>query len=428
MSLTFFVTLSLCCFYWGLRADHRSKRRPLYLTMYAAMGAATLVKGLVGLLLPGMIIAAFLIVADRRSVLKEMDVLLGGILCLLIVVPWYLLVQLRNPGYLRYFFWEEHFVRFLTSHFHRSQPWYYFLIVLAVGFLPWTVLLPQVVRQWWKSDPDELTVFLVLWTILPFLFFTFSNSKLPHYILPIYPPLAVLTGVTFVKSFSDESKKLRVVCLPFFAQALLVLCLVVGAIRPSMLPGDIGRYFSAMSGLLMILGIVILLETSILVIVHRGGYLRRPGYLFVFYCIGLVPIFLLIVQVIATVSVTRSASELARKLSGFIEPTDQLVLYDGQLEGLPFYLRTQQPIWIVWSGKKSEVLGSFYIAEARPRPTKSYGKILFTFEEFAEAWKESKQPLLVLIKEKNVRDLVKRDPTLPGKPLKVDDFVLVKNL
>ena len=128
------------------------------------------------------------------------------------------------------------------------------------------------------------------------------------------------------------------------------------------------------------------------------------------------------------VSVTRSASELARKLSGFIEPTDQLVLYDGQLEGLPFYLRTQQPIWIVWSGKKSEVLGSFYIAEARSRPAKSYGKILFTFEEFAEAWEKSKQPLLVLIKEKNVRDLVKRDRTLPGKPLKVDDFVLVKNL
>ena len=195
MSLTFFITLSLCCFYWASHMADASQRRLLYLAMYAGMGAGTLVKGLVGVVLPGMIIVAFLLLTRQWSKLRKMDLVVGTILFFVIVVPWCVLVEVRNPGYLRYFLWEEHFVRFFSPHFHRGQPRYYFLIVLAVGFLPWTFLLPP-----HRAEPmEEPTLFLLL-------------------------------------------------------QALLISCLVVGAIRPALLPRDIGEHFSAMARLLFAMG------------------------------------------------------------------------------------------------------------------------------------------------------------------------------
>jgi 4-amino-4-deoxy-L-arabinose transferase-like glycosyltransferase len=111
MTLTFFTTLALCCFYWGLHADRAGKRCLSYWIMYAAMAAATLVKGLVGIALPGMIITAFLVLTRRLAEFKRIPIISGTIIFLLISAPWYVLVELRNPGYLRYFFWEEHFVR-----------------------------------------------------------------------------------------------------------------------------------------------------------------------------------------------------------------------------------------------------------------------------------------------------------------------------
>ena len=425
MALTFFITLSLCCFYWGLNTDTRTKKRPLYLLMYGGMGVATLIKGLVGIILPGMIIVLFLLLARKWSALREMDFPLGAIFFLLMVIPWYTWVEIRNPGYLRYFLWEEHFVRFLTPHFHRSEPWYYFLVVLAVGFIPWTFLLPYVIHTQWKTPSREITLFLVLWTILPFLFFSLSDSKLPHYILPMYPPLAILTGVTVVNILSDFSLKgNRILLLPLYAQMLPISYLVLGTLRPSLLPNNIREPIAKISPLLFASSAVILIAFSVFILANRKSYWKRQNSLYVYYCISLIPLFILIGQIKTAISPTRSAKDLAERSSALIGPKDQIVFYNTFLEGLPFYLGVKRPIWIVWSGAKSEIMGSFYVAEKRPAPAKGYGKILFTFAEFAEEWKKSNQRLLVLVKKKNLPSL---DGPLPKELLKVNEFVLLTN-
>jgi len=426
MSLTFFITLSLCCFYRALHSDDTTKKRLLYLAMYGAMGAATLVKGLVGAVLPGMIIVAFLLLTRKKSELRKMGLITGTILFFLIVVPWYVLVELRNPGYLRYFFWEEHFVRFLTPHFHRSQPWYYFLIVLAVGFLPWTFLLPHAVLTRWKKPLNELTLLLVLWTLLPLLFFSFSHSKLPHYILPVYPPLAILTGVSFASILSGHSSKRRALYLPFCAQALMILVLIAGAVWPVLLPADVGKHFAETAPLLFAAGAATLVALFPFIAYVRMGYLRRQSYFYVFHCIGLLPLFVLIAHIMAAVAVNRSAKPLAENLLAVVRPTDQLVLYDKEYEGLPFYLGSSRPIWIIKSGKEREILGSFYLAEQEPRPMKRYGQVLFTAGEFAEQWKKSSQPLVLLTTAKKLRQIVRPDSTIREEVLKVNDFVLVR--
>lgn len=114
-----------------------------------------------------------------------------------VALPWYLLCALRNPDFFRVFLLEHNFQRYLTPEFHHPQPFWFFLPIVLVALLPWTVLLwpatQQAARLWrersWHSSPG---FFFACWAIFPVLFFSFSQSKLPGYILPSIPPFALL--------------------------------------------------------------------------------------------------------------------------------------------------------------------------------------------------------------------------------------------
>jgi 4-amino-4-deoxy-L-arabinose transferase-like glycosyltransferase len=129
------------------------------------------------------------------------------------VLPWYIAVQHANPSFLHEFIVGHNLERFATNRFqHRQSSWYY-LIVLLIGLMPWTVMamralveaLRASIAEWkvrinprrylgFQRTGDAFPEFLVLWALFPILFFTFSESKLPGYILPSIPPLTILTG------------------------------------------------------------------------------------------------------------------------------------------------------------------------------------------------------------------------------------------
>jgi hypothetical protein len=73
----------------------------------------------------------------------------------------------------------------------------------------------------------------------------------------------------------------------------------------------------------------------------------------------------------------------------FIRPQDQLVFYDVYLNGLPFYLRVQRPIWVIWSGQSKIIMQNIYVAQKQPAPVPGYGPVLFTYKEFAKEWNEA---------------------------------------
>jgi hypothetical protein len=100
------------------------------------------------------------------------------------------------------------------------------------------------------------------------------------------------------------------------------------------------------------------------------------------------------------------------------------VIYDTDLEGLPYYLRVDKPIWLVWSGSKDSVMGSIYIAEKRPQASSEYGQVLFTFDEFRRQWKDGKQKLLVFVKAKNLGRIDPGQTDDPKILLRVNEFVL----
>ena len=181
--------------------------------LYFFGAAATLAKGPVA---PFMILGILLLFCGLRrewSALRRTIWWPGVLLFLAMVLPWYIAVQRKNPTFYREFFLEHNLERFATDKYKHHQGIYYYVVVLILGMLPWTALAfralvdaGKVSFAEWKArrDPqryighhragDAFPEFLLLWALFPVVFFSFSGSKLPGYILPAIPPLAILTG------------------------------------------------------------------------------------------------------------------------------------------------------------------------------------------------------------------------------------------
>jgi 4-amino-4-deoxy-L-arabinose transferase-like glycosyltransferase len=122
----------------------------------------------------------------------------GLVLFLAIAAPWFVAVSLANPEFFHFFFIHEHFERFLTKVHRRYEPWWYFIPILAFGILPWLLPMLDTLVRAWKTERDRNAFqpgrFLLIWAAFIFFFFSMSDSKLPSYILPIFPALALLIG------------------------------------------------------------------------------------------------------------------------------------------------------------------------------------------------------------------------------------------
>jgi 4-amino-4-deoxy-L-arabinose transferase-like glycosyltransferase len=181
--------------------------------LYFFGAAATLAKGPVAPFLALAIIGLFVALRREWTLFRRTIWLPGVILYLVMVLPWYIAVQRRNPTFFRQFFIEHNLERYATNRYQHHQPLWYYLAVLVIGLMPWTVLALRALvdalqisfAEWRvRRKPvrylghsragDAFPEFLVLWTLFPILFFSFAGSKLPGYILPSIPPLTILTG------------------------------------------------------------------------------------------------------------------------------------------------------------------------------------------------------------------------------------------
>ena len=181
--------------------------------IYFFTGLATLAKGPVAPFLAIVIIAAFAFLRREWSILRRSFWWPGAVLYFAMVLPWFIAVQHQNPTFFREFFLEHNLERFATDRYQHAEPFWYYLVVVALAIMPWTVIAVRAladgiqtsVCEWRlrhssKCKPcagrpgDAFPEFLVLWALIPIVFFSFSKSKLPGYILPSIPPIAILTG------------------------------------------------------------------------------------------------------------------------------------------------------------------------------------------------------------------------------------------
>jgi 4-amino-4-deoxy-L-arabinose transferase-like glycosyltransferase len=200
-------------------------------TAWAALALATLSKGLIGIALPGGSLVIYSLLTRDWQVWRRLHLATGVPIFLVITAPWFVAVSLRNPEFFDFFFIHEHFTRFLTTEHRREGAWWYFIPILALGIIPWISLLLWTAHRMWIDAPTATNGFnwqrfALVWSVFIFVFFSASGSKLPSYILPLFPALALLIGWQWTRL--DDAQLLRL---------MAPLVVIMGALTAAMLFG-----------------------------------------------------------------------------------------------------------------------------------------------------------------------------------------------
>lgn len=216
----FFFALSI---YFGARTLLRKGNPYEILLAYAFMALATLTKGLIGVVLPGLLFVAFVIVQRDWRLIAAAKLPLGSAIFLLVAAPWFYLVYQATGGrWLSDFIYIHHIQRYTAGAGHR-QPVYYYLTTLPVDFLPWTIFAVPALfayRSYRQAWADPMKRFFILWFLVIFIFFSISDTKRDLYLMPLLPTLALLVGnylVDLESNRAPHSAIYRWLTLSFFS-------------------------------------------------------------------------------------------------------------------------------------------------------------------------------------------------------------------
>jgi 4-amino-4-deoxy-L-arabinose transferase-like glycosyltransferase len=322
-----------------------SRRDVVSLSFFGAtLGLAALAKGPAAVILAGGAIGIWaLATGSWRAALRLAHPLSIASFCI-VALPWYILCAHRNPDFIHAFIFQHNFERYLTPLFQHKQPFWFFGPMLLLALLPWTALLipatQEALRLWreksWRDSPG---FFLACWAIFPIFFFSFSQSKLPGYILPAIPPLALLLALASDRFTSPESKSRRGITTAL-ALTWAAMALSVGLWIRRLPPGAfeaVGRVVFICAAL-AIAGCFVILALAILR--RRGAILTSA----------------ILVALLVEIAGARILPALDPYISA--RPHAQLLLNDRRPEriftyhlnrswsyGLAFYLHRELPQW-----------------------------------------------------------------------------------
>jgi 4-amino-4-deoxy-L-arabinose transferase-like glycosyltransferase len=382
MTLAFFVSAAIFAGYRAEECEGKS-RRNWYLLGALAAGFATLVKGPVGFLIPGLVLFVFHLVerwGNARNLISELlagfmtlvrdslDCLIPRLILLVfcrvgarcgmlkrffaplnllvffgVTLPWFVGLSLQHPDFPYYGLIEESFHRFTTTTFHRTQPFYFYALIVAGLFLPWSFILPEAGVAAWKnkkmSSADRLCL---VWAVVVVIFFSLSKSKLPGYILTVTVACGILTARFFERALANpEGKAARIIGRAAITLAVLCFAVAIAAIflsprmgslaKPMRLPvtdaEELGRHF--------VTPIILLLVFTALGLLAR--FRRDVGFCFAVLAIFPLLLFSLNLGAIEVVFNFKSARQLAQQIPA-LPPQTELAFLECFPNGLPFYL------------------------------------------------------------------------------------------
>jgi 4-amino-4-deoxy-L-arabinose transferase-like glycosyltransferase len=336
MTLSICLSGSLLAFLLAANQSPSLERRVLFYGAYLFAGLAVLTKGLIGIVFPIMIIGFWILLSNQWRLLKQCYLSSGTLLFLLIVLPWHILVQSRNPEFFQFYFIDQQFLRYSTLIAQRYQPDWFFIPIFIVGFLPWVCFLPQAIvshfpRNWQQFTEKNNYIFLLLWVGIIFIFFSFSHSKLIPYILPIFPALALLVGHYLSTHWQRSSDvKWGYIAVP-------LVWLGLGGIGIIYIVNDATITLSQVARLFLITGYTAFLLNSI--IASCFAMRKKSKIAFSILAIGTVISFLIISIGIPQLDTrSRSIKPLVIVLKPLLKPGDEIVAYYDYYQDLPFYL------------------------------------------------------------------------------------------
>lgn len=343
IALAFFVSAAIFAGYRAEECDGKS-RRNWYLLGALAAGFATLVKGPVGFLIPGLVLFIFQRVEGRCGVWKRFFAPLNLLAFFGVTLPWFIGLSLQHPDFPYYGLIEESFHRFTTTTFHRSQPFYFYALIVAGLFLPWSFILPEAGVAAWKrkssmSSADRLCL---VWAVVVVIFFSLSKSKLPGYILTA----TVASGILLARFFQQAMANPAGQTARIVGRAAITLAILSGAVATAAIclsprmaslakplglsiaeAQELGRHF--------ITPIVLLSVFTVLGLLAR--FRRDAGLTFI--CFALFPLLLFTTNLgaIEVIFNVKSARQMAQKIPA-LPPSTELAFLECFPSGLPFYL------------------------------------------------------------------------------------------
>lgn len=335
MSLSFFLELAVFGFLLAQHAPPGSRaERAWMLLAWAATGFAFLSKGLVAGVLPVLTLLAYTVVTREYSAWKRLHIAVGLPIFVLISVPWIIAVSLKNPEFPQFFFFHEQFERFLTTIHNRDAPWWYFLPLLLLGALPWAPIMLQSLKSSWLADPAtgfKPRRFLLLWVVAVVGFFSLSHSKLPPYIVPVFPALALVFGEALTRmKASTLQRHFLVVASVLFLIGIVIIRVPANIAGPKSVDvvADL-RPETASSFLL-----------AAYAIFAAAWLLRRYSVNLAVTVAGLGTMLALHLLVYGSdaLRVTRSGYDLAQQIAAQVSPQDKLYSVGEYDQTLPFYL------------------------------------------------------------------------------------------
>jgi len=275
MPLTAAFTVAMLA-WWSWR---ESEKRIYLAAFYVCLALGMLAKGPVAPFLAVVVLLIFAAATNAWRLVMRTLWIPGVLLFSVIALPWYIAVQLQNPQFFREFILEHNLARFSTGIYHHPEPFWYYLPVTALALVPWAVFVAascvESFRVWWaerktaRNEPDlelQFRIFACCWLVVPVLFFSISQSKLPGYILPAIPAGAVLLADYLLQHFEHEeplSRRLTVLH-SLVASAPIVPALLVGYIvMKHKLPGGRPLFFALGVAFVLCLGIALTLVSRV---------------------------------------------------------------------------------------------------------------------------------------------------------------------
>jgi 4-amino-4-deoxy-L-arabinose transferase-like glycosyltransferase len=400
MGVTFFLNATLLAFLLAQASPFKGVAEHLWMALAAVCAAlAVLSKGLIGVVIPGAALVLYSLIQRDWSVWRRLHPFMSLAVFLVVAAPWFVLVSLRNPEFAEFFFVHEHLARF-ASHVHRrDEPIWYFAPILLIGLVPWTVvaleaLLPSARAAKGPAREFAPERFLLIWIAFVFIFFSASGSKLPAYLLPLFPAWALLIG----KRWSEARRAARILngaCVALLGCAgLVALPFLAGSLAGEDRADLYREYFPwllATFALLAIAGAV----------AAGANWRARAGFATWILAAGGILSTLLALMGHETLAKTNSSYYLAQQIKPHLRPDTVLYSVRTYDQTLTFYL--ERTMILV------EYLDEFEFG-LRQEPNLGIARL----EDFERRWREASPPALALVTPGLQRRLAAR-----GLPMRI---------
>ncbi len=334
----FFITAAFYFFFLGLHEPEKSKQR-MYLG-YVMISLATISKSPVGAFIPALVFLIYMLLRKDWSLWKRMRVNAGIAIYAVISVPWfaYMLIKYKS-AYFNYYFVSDHLSRFFTSDFLRPRPFYYYFQILLGDFLPWTLFL---VLAFFMSElkfdkirdkkSENFTFLIALWAGVILLTFSLSGTKLPHYINPAFPPLALITGIYISKFIEGKNRPGKRFMISQSVVVLTLLILVVFVF----IHGHFLIAESMVSPVIYVLAVLPLIISGFLIYT----IVRKKITYFIFISgIGILLLYLGVITILMPVyEHTKPVKDISLYLKSIVKPEDEVCLYKTINPAVMYYL------------------------------------------------------------------------------------------